>query len=269
MAKAEGMRGRVRTRSITLSSLRRRFFAAMFALGAAVSQAAPDGLYIGLDAAVDRQDFTYGKTVYTEEGLAAGQFTSAESDAAQTLPTVGVFGGYRWQLPGGKGLHVGAELDVAWHPNELEGHLQGTGHTWTDTWPEDWWLQRNLSYGVTFRLGGLLPRSDFNLYALAGVRRVHAEFTITETGCPGPDLRCPPTPLASFTDSVDRRLGAWMLGAGIERSLGERFSLQLEARLIDTRRDSWDRLFEGGVIIPSTISGRETGLALRLIRHLK
>ena len=253
--------------SLSWAFLRRRLLAALFALGGMAAYAQQDGLYLGFGAAVDNQDFTYGKTVYTE--ARPDEVTSAESSADQTLSTLGLLAGYRWQLPGNRGMHLSAEFDVAWHPNELEGHLQGTGYTWTDTWPEDWWLQRNTSYGVALRLGGLLQRSDFDLYVLAGLRRVSAEFTITETGCPGPDLQCPPTPLASYTDEVDRRLSAWMLGAGIERSLSERFALQVEVRVIDYRRDSWDRLFEGGVIIPSTINGRETGLAVRLIRHLK
>ena len=232
------------------------------------AQAGPGGPYLGVGAAVDRQDFNYGKTVYTEEGRALGIVTSADSDADEALATLAVFGGYGWQLPGSSGLRLSAEVDVAWHPNRLDGHLEGTGYTWEDTWPEDWWLQRNYGYGLALKLGGLLKRPDMDLYALAGVRGVATEFSITETGCPGPDLQCPPTPLASFTDKVDRRLSAWTLGAGWERQLGERLALQLELRVVDYRRKSWDRLFEGGVVIPSTINGRETGLALRLVRRL-
>ena len=240
---------------------------ALLALGGLGALAGPGGLYMGLGAGVDGQEFTYGKTVYTEEGRARGEVTSAEGDADQTLTTLGVFGGYRWDLPI-SGLHLSAEVDVAWHPNRLDGHLEGTGYTWTDTWPEDWWLQREFSYGLVLKLGGLLQRANFDLYALAGVRAVATEFSITETGCPGPDLQCPPTPLASFTEAVDRRLGAWTVGAGLERQLGERFAMQLEVRFLDHQRKSWDRLFEGGVIIPSTINGSEVGVALRLLRRL-
>lgn len=67
---------------------------------------------------------------------------------------------------------------------------------------------------------------------------------------------------------MDRRLGAWTVGAGLERQLGERFAMQLEVRFLDHQRKSWDRLFEGGVIIPSTINGSEVGVALRLLRRL-
>ena len=244
----------------------RCMLAVLVGLAGLNAQAGPGGLYLGVGAAVDVQDFTYGKTVYTE--ASPGEVTGAESDADQALATLGVFGGYRWQLPGNSGLHLSAEADVAWHPNRLEGHLEGTGYTWTDTWPEDWWLQRNYGYGLAVKLGGLLKRPNMDLYALAGMRGVATEFSITETGCPGPELLCPPTPLASFTDKVDRRLSAWTLGAGLERQLGERLAVQLELRIVDYKRKSWDRLFEGGVVIPSTINGRETGLAVRLLRRL-
>lgn len=241
---------------------------ALLALGGLAAHAGEGGWHLGLGAAADVQEFTYGKTVYTEASLARGEFTSAEGDADQILPTLGAFVGYRWPLPGSNGLHLSAEVDVAWHPTKLKGHLEGTGYSWTDTWPEDWWLKRNYSYGLSLKLGGLLQFSGFDLYALAGLRSVATEFSITETGCPGPDLQCPPTPLASFTDKVDRRFSAWTLGAGLERRLGEQHAVQLEVRRADYKRKSWDRLFEGGVIIPSTLNGSEIGVALRLIRHL-
>lgn len=258
----------VPTQSSAPRTLRQWALGVLLAASAMAAHGAEGRWYVGLGAGVDRQDFTYGKTVYTAEGLASGDFTSAQSDAKETLTTLGVFGGYRWPLPGSSGLHLSAELNAAWHPDRLEGHLEGTGYTWADTWPEDWWLQRNASYGFGLKLGGLLKRPRIDLYALAGMRSVATEFSITETGCPGPDLQCPPTPLASFTDKVDRRFRAWTLGAGLERQLGERHALQVEVYFMDYRRKSWDRLFEGGVVIPSTLNGTETSLALRLIRFL-
>ena len=238
------------------------------ALGVLTAQAEEGRFYLGLGADADAQEFTYGKTVYTPESLTRNEVTSAEGDADQTLFTLGAFGGYRWPLPGSGGLHLSAEIDVAFHPKKLQGRLEGTGYTWTDTWPEDWWLKRNYSYGFTLKLGGPLGNSDFGLYALTGLRGVKTEFSITETGCPGPDLQCPPTPLASFTEKVDRSLSAWTLGVGLERRLGERFAAQLEVRRTDYKRKSWDRLFdEGAVIIPSTLNGRETSAALRLVRY--
>ena len=226
------------------------------------------GWYVGVAAAVDAQEFGYGKTVYTEAGLAQGVVTSADSDADRTAFTFGGLVGYRWPLPGRSGLHLDVEVDAAWQPSKLKGHLEGTGYTWTDTWPEDWWLEAGVSYGVAVKFGGRLGNSAFGLYALAGLRTVATEFSITETGCPGPELQCPPTPLTSFTEAVDRRFAARTFGIGLERRLGERHALQLEARRISYQRESWDRLFEGGVVIPSTVKGSENGVALRLIRHL-
>ena len=242
-------------------------FVAVLAIVWAMAAHAQEGrFYLGLGAAADAQEFTYGKTVYTPEGLTRNEATSAKGDADRTLLTLGAFGGYRWPLPGSS-LHLSAEVDVACHPKKLKGRLAGTGYSWTDTWPEDWWLKRNYSYGFTLKFGGPLGNS-VGLYALAGLRGVKTEFSITETGCPGPDLQCPPTPLASFTEKVDRSFSAWTLGAGLERRLGEQFAAQLEVRRTDYQRKSWDRLFdEGAVIIPSTLNGRETTAALRLVRY--
>ena len=250
--------------SVPLSGAR-SVLAALLAL-ASLAAHGDGGWYVGLGAAADAQAVTYGKTVYTAQTLISGESTSAESDADEAVFSLGALGGYRWQLP--VGLDLSAEADAAWHPNKLEGYLEGTGYTWTDTWPEDWWLRREFSYGLTLRLGGRLADSGLNLYGLAGLRRVATEFSITETGCPGPELQCPPTPLASFTDVVDRRFSAWTAGAGVERQLGEGFTLQVELRRTTYSRKSWDRLFEGGVIIPSTVDGHELGLALRLLRRL-
>ena len=236
-------------------------------LGGLASHADAGQLFLGLAGTVDGQQFTYGKTVYVEGSR--DQYTQAAGDADQTLPGLSAFAGYRWPLPGGSRLRLDAEVDVAWQRKRLDGHLEGTGYTWTDTWPEDWWLKRNTSYGVTARLGRSMEGAGFGLYALAGLRRIESEFSITETGCPGPELMCPPTPLASFSETVDRRHNAWTFGAGLERQLGERSSIQLEVRHTRYRRNSRDRLFEGGVVIPSALNGRETGAALRLLRYFQ
>ena len=199
----------VRINSNTLRIAHCWLLGGLFALGVLTAQAEEGRFYLGLGAVADAQEFTYGKTVYIPGGLTRNEFTSAEGDAGQTLFTLGGFGGYRWPLSARGGLHLGAEIDVAYHPNELKGHLEGTGYTWTDTWPEDWWLKRNYSYGLTLKLGGLLGNSDFGLYALTGLRGVKTEFSITETGCPGPDLQCPPSPLAA---SPKKLIGALALG---------------------------------------------------------
>ena len=240
--------------------------AALLALCAIAARADDGGLYLGLGASLDSQQFTYGKTVYTSSSRALDAFTSAESEADQLLPTLGVFAGYRLNLPLSR-LHVSIEVDGAAHPSKLKGHLEGTGYTWLDTWPEDWWLKRKSSYGLAVKLGGLLGPLPIDLYALAGLRSVETDFSITETGCPGPELLCPPTPLASFSDTVERTLRAWTVGAGLERKLSDRYAAQLEVRRTDFRRKSWDRLFEGGVVIPSTVNGAELEAALRIVRR--
>lgn len=231
--------------------------------GALVARAETGGFHVGVAAAADLQRFTYDKSVYLP--AAPDDVTNNADTDDGTLWTLGLFAGYRWPL-GASGLHMDAEVDVAAHPKRLEGDLPGTGYTWTDTWPEDWWLERDRSYGITVRLGGTFAGGPWGWHVLAGLRRVETEFSVTETGCPGPDLLCPPTPLANFTEEVERSFNARSLGVGLERSLGERLALQFDVRYTDYKRKSWDRLFDGGVvIIPTELDGRETSAMLRLI----
>ena len=234
--------------------------------GALAARAEAGGFHVGVAAAADSQRFTYDKSVYAP--ATPNDVTTNADTADQALWTLGLCAGYRWHL-GTSGLHLSAEVDVATHSDRLEGHLAGTGYTWTDTWPEDWWLERDLSYGVTMRLGGAFPGGPWGWHVLAGLRRVETEFSITETGCPGPYLLCPPTPLASFTEKVDRSFNARSLGVGLERSLSDRLALQFDLRHTDYKRESWDRLFDGGVvIIPTELEGRETSATLRLVWRL-
>ena len=172
------------------SQIAGRLAGALLALCAIAVQADDGGLYMGIGASLDSQQFSYGKTVFTPESRAAGTFTSAESAADHLLPTLAAFAGYRLPLPLSR-LHLSVEVDGAAHPSKLNGHLEGTGYTWLDTWPEDWWLKRKSSYGLSVKLGGLLGPSPIDLYALAGLRSVAAEFSITETGCPGPRTPVP------------------------------------------------------------------------------
>ena len=242
-----------------------RLLAGCLLAGALAAGAEPGGPYLGVAGAADMQQFTYDKSVYTPEGLASGEVTMNDDTAKDTLWTVGVFTGYRWPV-GASGLRLAAEIDLMAHPQRLEGHLEGTGYTWTDTWPEDWWLDRDLSYGITLRLGGPFPGSRFGWHVLAGLKRAQTEFSITETGCPGADLQCPPTPLASFTEAVERDFNARVFGAGIAHPLTDVLSLELEVRRTEYDRKAWDRLFEGGaVIIPSALEGHDTTATLRLV----
>lgn len=220
--------------------------------------------YAGLAASAESMDIRYAKSVY--ESAAPQDIAGDAAADDEDISGFGALVGYRWPLGGG--LFLSAEVDYVLHGGTLRARLPGTGQNQGQVWPEDWSLKKDYSYGLTARLGGSPRGSDLSLYALAGIRSIRAEFTIVQTGCPRAVSPCPPGMLAVSTFLHDRDFTAWMIGAGLEKPLGEDFALQLEARYADYNRKSWTRLFNAGeVVIPLALSGRETGVSLRLLRY--
>ena len=225
--------------------------------------------YAGVGLSADFQDVRYQKSVHTANSK-RGPYGASDDETAYGF---GVLAGYRWPL--GNGLYLSGELDVARHSEKLHGNLQGTGQLYGQVWPENWSFEKDYSYGLTLKLGGTFDGSDIELYALAGVRNIRAEFAITETGCAVPNqtdlAQCAQDPgLVTGTVKRDRDYTAWILGAGIEKPLTEAVALQMEVRYADYRRESWDRLFKDDMTtatIPTRVSGNETSVALRLIRY--
>ena len=238
--------------------------AAALPLAGAPAQAEEGRFYAGLAASAESMDIRYSKSVY--ESAAPRDIASDAAADDEDVSGFGALAGYRWPLGGG--LFLSGEADYVAHGGTLRARLPGTGQNQGQVWPEDWSLKKDYSYGLTLRLGGSPGGSDLSLYALAGLRSIRAEFTIVQTGCPAAVAPCPPGPLAVSTFRHDRDFTAWTIGAGVEKPLGEDFALQLEARYADYDRKSWTRLFnQGEVVIPLALSGRETGVALRLLRY--
>ncbi len=232
---------------------------------AADAGAEPGRFYAGVGMSADFQNARYQKSVHTANSK-RGPYGASDDE---TIYGFGVLAGYRWPL--GNGLYLSGELDAARHSETLRGKLQGTGRLYGQVWPEDWSFEKDYSYGLALKLGRTLSGSELDLYVLAGVRNIRAEFTITETGCADPnqtDLAA--CSLVTGTVKRDRDYTAWIFGAGIEKSLCEEVGLQMEVRYADYRRENWERLFKDDMTtatIPTRVSGHETGVALRLIRY--
>lgn len=227
--------------------------------------------YMGIGLTVDSQDARYHKSVIVGEEFAREDGpTSDSSSADETIYGLGASLGYRWPFFGSGDFYLSGEIDVAYHSGALRGNLSGTGRGFPETWPEAWSLEKDYSYGLTLKLGRILPGdSNLNLYTLAGVRSIRTDLKIKETaGCEPHISPCPPYPSNIFILKHKRDFTAWVLGAGVEKLIGESMSLQLEARYTDYSRKSWSRRFaDPYVVIPSALDGDETGLALRLVRY--
>ena len=247
---------------------------------AAGPAAAADGFYFGLAASQERQDARYFKSV----DHAARGSSAARDDGDRDVSGAGAFAGYRRTLDQAAGVWLAGELEWTAHSGTLRGRYPGAcAHAgecgyFGDAWPEDWTLEKDASRALTLRLG---VRADFlgpgaSLYALAGVRRIRADFSVTYRGCGDPGTAPRPGPLVcgdgddadslpdwwDATDRLGRSLDAWIFGAGLEKFVGERFALQAELRYTDYDREAWMPV----PVVRAALSGRELGAALRLAR---
>ena len=93
----------------------------------------------------------------------------------------------------GSDLHLGGEVDIAFHGGAAEGRLEGVGTSTGrkqlgESWPDHWSLERDRSYGFTLKLGGnpkILRSPGASLYAMTGIRRLEARFTTRLIGLHG------------------------------------------------------------------------------------
>lgn len=223
---------------------------------------APSGLYLGLAAAADARDVRFHKRIFSAENYAAGgPGTGDANDAQVTRATVAVFAGYRWPITAR--LFVDAEAEAIRYRGKSKGHLDGTGRQPTDTWPSDWSVAGDYGYSLVVKLGSTLRgRQGLAVYGLAGWRDVRTTFRIAESGCPDLAVPCPPYVHSAAKNRRD--LAGWTFGLGLERRVSKSMGLQLELQHTRFRRDAWRRLYDdGAIVIPSALTGRETGLSLR------
>ena len=250
----------------------------------AAAPAAEGRFYAGLSGAAMAFDGRYDKGTYrVDAGGARVSGFRSHDDADDTLRGLGAMLGYRWELTG-DGVWLAADLEWLSHSGELSGRNPAAcGHAppcdWSlDHWADHWTLEPDSSRALTLRLGfraGFLG-PDASLYALAGVRRIQADRVLVYSGCVttewsegavcAPGRGGIPGYVRDVRESTGRSFDAWTLGAGAELPLGADYALQAEARYTDYDAERWLAEFPGGAV-PSTHSGREFGLALRVLRY--
>lgn len=269
----------------------------------AFALAAQEGVYIGISASAEELDVSVFKTVdNTPDGnmtLSRGKVFTERDSNTRTASGFGIVLGYRRPLNYGS-LYWSGEINLTYHGGKVRGRLQGTedvaarkthnegndpglpafsvGPQVGENWPERWTFEKDYSYGATFRLGGrpefltsaLGP--DAGLYALAGMRRVEAEYVNTGTGC----FKVPPALCASEGDfgvsavRTDRDYTAWTLGLGVHAAVAKRVGLQVETYYTNydseslVQLDGTEDLRVRAVHKPDA---EEIGLRLRLLRY--
>ena len=185
---------------------------------------------------------------------------------------VGVVAGYRMPFSGGVYFLDGA-VDVATHGGAVEAQFAGVGISperkqLGESWPDRWDLDRSTGYGLTLRLGGSpggLRSRGISLHVLAGIRLVGAQFTNRSDGCFTTDP-CDPSQFLSGRENRDMDFTVWKSGIGLEKALGERVALRVEASYSAYAREEWSTEFDDVVVtVRSSMEASEAGLAAGLL----
>ena len=236
--------------------------------------------YVGIVVPVEQLNASFDKTVdNTDENTLVpesrkGMVFRDEDSANTSAYGIGLLAGYRASLAESS-FYLSGEVDIALHGGEVEGQLAGIGESsgrnqLGESWPDHWSLAKDRSYGFTLKLGGGFGALR-NLYALAGIRRVEAQFTTRYYGCldVSPCSEAEDTPnFASGTDSRDLDLQGWTAGIGLEKALGQQLALRAETRYTQYASETWITPFDDvGVTVPAVLEANETSLSLRLARY--
>lgn len=236
--------------------------------------------YVGIAVPVEQLNASFDKTVdNTAENTLVpeprkGMVFQDEDSANTSAYGIGLLAGYRASLAESS-FYLSGEVDIALHGGAVEGQLAGIGeppgrNQLGESWPDHWSLAKDRSYGFTLKLGGGSGALR-NLYALAGIRRVEAQFTTRYYGCldTSPCSSAEDTPnFVSGTDSRDLDLQGWTAGIGLEKALGQQLALRAETRYTQYASEDWVTPFDDvGVTVPAVLEANETSLSLRLARY--
>ena len=236
--------------------------------------------YVGIAVPLEQLNASFDKTVdNTDENTLVpesrkGMVFRDEDSANTSAYGIGLLAGYRASLAESS-FYLSGEVDIALHGGEVEGQLAGIGESegrnqLGESWPDHWSLAKDRSYGFTLKLGGGFGALR-NFYALAGIRRVEAQFTTRYYGCldASPCSSAEDTPnFVSGTDSRDLDLQGWTAGLGLEKALGQQLALRAETRYTQYASEDWVTPFDDvGVTVPSVLEANEISLSLRLARY--
>lgn len=260
------------------------------------SFAMEEGFYMGLSASAENLDVTPSRITDNTHPMNAttsrGRTFSTRDSDTQTTSGFGVFAGYTFR-PSNRELYLSAEIDLAYHGGKARGRLEwikdsaareraGSNPDWPQSgegWPDNWTFEQNRSYGLTLRLGGQpdflvsMLGPDSGLYALAGVRRIEAEYSLSYEGCSANE-GCPggreDGSYVQGSDRTDTDYTAWTAGLGLHTPIGDRLGMQVEMYYTNYEEEDLLLLDDKGpphIRVVHSPDADGIGLRLRLLRH--
>ncbi|MDE0152851.1 MAG: outer membrane beta-barrel protein [Gammaproteobacteria bacterium] len=260
------------------------------------SPAMEEGFYMGLSASAENLDATPSRITDNTHPMNAttsrGRTFSTRDSDTQTISGFGVLAGYTFR-PSNRELYLSAEIDLVYHGGKARGRLAwikdsvlraGANNVpdWPQSgegWPDNWTFEKNRSYGLTLRLGGQpdfltsMLGPDSGLYALAGIRRIEAEYSLSYEGCPTTE-GCPggreDESYVQGSDRTDTDYTAWTAGLGLHTPVGDRLGMQVEMYYTNYEEEDLLLLDDNGpphIRVVHSPDADGIGLRLRLLRH--
>ena len=197
-----------------------------------------------------------------------GEINRAESNDAESVNGFGDLLGYRISF-GENGPFLSGEFDfVIYTGKRASGHIHEQGsaedpNQLGESWYEDWNFEREISYGLTLKLGGspgALRSWKTSVYALAGGRLAPSQFQAYYSGCFKPEP-CVVGEYDSGALAKDRSLAGWTAGVGVEKMVHGTIALQVEGRYTSYKTEKWVTSFPDlGVEVKSELANHGVSL---------
>ena len=255
--------------------LRLTIGALLFALASSTSA---EGMFyfgsgIGLENFKARYEQRGDKDLFPT--LSLSDLVFSDRDGGEGTPySLNAFTGIRISLHK-KGLWFGVQTETVLKSDVVTGRLAGVGKTTdgseiSNLLEQNWTLRTDRDRSLVLRVGtvvSFLGLLDFSPYVIAGMRDVEVAFERSFEIC-GDKLVC--NSGEQGTTTTERHtpsLRQMVVGLGIEKFIGEKTSLSIEARYSSEDDDSWDDS-TNGFTTPSSLSTDSYNVSLRFSIYL-
>lgn len=243
----------------------------------ACSTSAEGMFYFGSGIGLENFKARYDKRADTDlfPTLSLSDLVFSDRDGGDGTPySLNAFTGIRIGMHA-KGLWFGIQTETVLRSDVIEGQLAGVGKTRdgyeiSNLLEQNWTLRTDRDRSLVLRVGtvvSFLGMLDFSPYVVAGLREIEVAFERSIEIC-GTKLVCQPG--EQSTTTTERRkptLRQMVFGLGIEKFIGEKTSISLEARYNSEDDDSWEES-TNDISTPSSLSTDSYDLALKFSVYL-
>lgn len=238
-----------------------------------------NGFFIGGQVSSENAKATFNKIVDNSHpenrSDRAGLVFEDEDASSDSKFSFGGFAGYRSSLFGITQF-MSVQVDIAVDAADVSGFLEGVGNTTSlrqtgESWPESWRYTVESETGLTVKYGralSLLGLFEIGAYLLGSYRESQGTLTTISEGCLNIDAECAPGEFVTSTINRDTENRRFSYGVGIEQTLAEKYSLQLEVDYTPESDQKWeDPYFDNLVVVPLELVDERTSVRLNLVRY--